>query len=56
MIKTESRDLIKETKELNILDVKFSGEGNIIKATENLYDSIRRLDNENTDIKNFINS
>ena len=38
----KERDLIQETKDLGIIDVKFSGEGSSkIKATENLYDSIK---------------
>ena len=52
----KKRDLIQESKELGIVDVKFSGEGNIIKATENLYDSIKKLDEENEEIKKFLKS
>ncbi|HOV13644.1 MAG TPA: hypothetical protein PK771_05120 [Spirochaetota bacterium] len=49
------RDLIKESKELGIIDVRFSGSGPVIKATENLYDSIREsLKLE--EVQKFINS
>jgi len=52
----EKDDLIRQAEELHIICVKFDGSLNVVQDTGILFNSLRRMDVENEEIRQFLKS